>query len=1018
MPTSPPPLLPTDLHLRPPDAPSPLDTRIQQRAEQLFDEIRSKRPSLFDTSQWSGKVMVWAMSQPDFRLRLLRFVDAFPAVRTPQQLQRMIQEYFTDSEAEIPAALRVGAQSSQLLGKMGNIMLGGMIRKNIELMARQFMIGANTNEAIDGVRQLRSEGFAVVADLLGEAVVSEHEADEHQQTYLRMLDKLAETKFKPLAPSRGELDWNTQPIAQVSIKPSALYSKIDPANFEGSVEGIMSRLEPIAAKTVANGAALCLDMESYNYKDVTLEVFRRLRAKYPDHPHFGVVLQAYLRETEADMRRLLHWMRENQLPSSIRLVKGAYWDYETIVAEQHGWPNRVWSNKVQTDANFEKCARIALEHADVCYLQCGSHNVRSIAVVLETALVNGVPADRYEFQVLSGMAEPVRQAILRSAKRVRVYAPFGELVPGMAYLVRRLLENTANESFLRHTFGASGDTPPSDLLADPAEKLKASPPLADEATEQPFSNAPNADFTQEETRQKMRDAIAHIRRKEFGFARPLSIGGIVQPTDETQESVNPNQPGEVLGSFCLAGRDEAEQAVKAAKEAFPDWSKTPVTQRADILRNAANLLERRRWKHAAWQVLEVGKQWNEATADVDEAIDFLNFYAADAERLAGLNPLQQLLGERNDLSYLPRGVCSVITPWNFPVAISVGMAAAALVTGNTVVYKPSSLSALNGWLLVDLFREAGVPAGAFNYVPGHGGVIGDVLVDHPDVATIAFTGSQEVGLRIIERAAVVQPYQRHVKRVIAEMGGKNAIIVDDDADLDEAVPAVLQSAFGYQGQKCSACSRVIVVHSVFDRFHDRLCEAASGWQVGPSEDPQFEMGAVISKKAQIRVLQAARTAAQEGRLIFQGVVPSPPEEETETEKAGYFAPITIVDHIQPGHKTAQEEIFGPVLAVMRARDFDQAIEWANRTSYGLTGSVFSRTPSHLDQARRDYDVGNLYLNRGCTGATVGRQAFGGAAMSGVGSKAGGPDYLQQFTIPKVVTENTMRRGYAPPVAQP
>ncbi|MFT5469908.1 MAG: RHH-type proline utilization regulon transcriptional repressor/proline dehydrogenase, partial [Verrucomicrobiales bacterium] len=984
-------------------------------AENLFEEISTKRPSLFDTSQWSGKLMAWAMSRPDFRLRLLRFIDAFPAIRTPQQLQRMIQEYFADGGTEIPAVLRVGAKSTALFGKMGNVLLGGMIRKNIELLARQFMVGANTAEAVTNVETIRKDGFAVVCDLLGEAVVSEVEADAQMETYLRLLDKLDETEFTPLAPTKGNQDWNTQPVSQISIKPSALYSKIDPANFEGSVKGVLSRLERIAEKAMKTGAALCLDMESYNYKEVTLEVFRRLRSnpKFAAWPHFGIVLQAYLRETEADLRKLLLWMRQNDLPSSIRLVKGAFWDYETIVAEQHGWPNRVWSNKLQTDANFEKCTRVALENADFCYLQCASHNVRSIAATLETAIVNGVPADRYEFQVLYGMADPVRQSILKHAKRVRIYAPFGELVPGMAYLVRRILETTANESFLRNTFNHSGKAPTkADLLADPTEKLKKSPPIADDAPEQPFHNAPNADFTQESDRKKMREALSEIRRKESGFARPLSIGGVVQPTDEVVESVNPNRPSEVLGSFCLAGVDEAEQAIAAAKTAFKEWSKTPVSERSEILRKAATLLERRRWKHAAWQVLEVGKQWSEATADVDEAIDFLNYYAADAERLAGLNPLQQLLGERNDLTYLPRGVCSVIAPWNFPLAISVGMAAAAVVTGNTVVYKPSSQSALNGWLLVDLFREAGLPGGVFNYVPGHEGVIGDTLVDHPDVATIAFSGSRETGLRIIERAAVVHPFQRHVKRVIAEMGGKNAIIIDDDADLDQAVPAVLRSAFGFQGQKSSACSRVIVVDSVFERFRQRLCEAASSWKLGPSEDPEYDMGAMIDEKAQMRILKAAINAGREGRLIFQGSPPPLPPEDSE-EKPAYYAPITIVDHIQPGHETAQNEIFGPVLSVMVARDFDQAIDWANRSDYALTGAVFSRTPSHLDQARREFDVGNLYLNRACTGAIVGRQAFGGAAMSGVGSKVGGPDYLQQFTIPRVVTENTMRRGFAP-----
>ncbi len=983
-----------------------IEPKIREHGKQLFQLVKDQKPSLFDTQQWVGRISNWAMEKPEFRLRLLRFVDVFPSIQSPSQLQRLVQEYFLEGEDEVPPFFKLGVRTSSLLGDVGGALLSGVIRKNLEIMAHQFIVGADIPAALQKTRQLRSQEYGVVLDLLGESTVSETECEQHLQTYLELLDSLKRADL-PAIRGKEDLDWNTQPVGQISVKPSALYSKVNPMDFEGSVEGILRRLEPIAAKAVETNAAVCLDMESYQLKDITLEVFRRLRS-HPDfagHRHFGVVLQAYLRETEGDLRQLLDWMQERNLPSSIRLVKGAYWDYETILAAQNGWPHRVWDFKPQSDANFENCARILLEHHDVCYFACGSHNIRSIASVIAAAEELAVPKDRFEFQVLYGMAEPVRQALHQHTGRIRLYAPFGELIPGMAYLVRRILENTANESFLRHTFGDRMDTDA--LLESPFEQLRKSPPLKPETDPEAemdgFSNQPTTDFTKRESRKRIWRYITDVRA-ELGGTRPLFIGGKDVTTGETDTSVNPNHPADVLGHFHLAGEPEALEAIEAAGKAAAKWGALSLTERAVFLRKAAQICKRRHAELAAWQILEVGKQWHEATGDVDEAIDFLNYYASQAEQIDARNPLGQYPGESNQLVYEPRGICTVIAPWNFPLAISMGMVSAAIVTGNPVIYKPSSLSALVGYHLVEIFREAGLPDGIFNYLPGSGTGLGRFLVEHKDIATIAFTGSMQVGLDIIQRAAVVQAGQRHAKRVIAEMGGKNAIIIDDDADLDEAVPAVLASAFGFQGQKCSACSRVVVLEKVRERFRERLIEAARSWKLGPSEQAGNHMGAVVDRKALEKVREYAALAAEEGEIVFSSQVP---------EGDGYFAPMTIVDGIRPEHRLAQEEVFGPVLAIMPAKDFSHALEIANSTRFALTGGLFSRTPSHLDRARREFAVGNLYLNRSITGALVGRQAFGGAAMSGVGSKAGGPDYLLQFLNPKVTTENTMRRGFAP-----
>ncbi len=990
-----------------------LESRIVTRGKEFFASIQGESPSIFNKSWWTGKVMDWCMSNESFKVQMFRFVDVLPYLNSSNSLLRHIEEYFGGSDTDMPTVLKWGAEG--VGGKLAAKVLAITIRSNIEKMARQFIIGENLKDAVKNIARLRKDGFAVVVDLLGEATVSEYEAERYADGYMDLLVALEreQLKWKPLDGGNGQQDWGHAPMLNVSVKPSAFYSQAKPVDPEGSLRAILDRLAPIYKRVKEINGFLCIDMEQRAYKDITIELFKRLRGapEFRDYPHLGIVLQSYLRETDKDLDGLLSWARGESLPISIRLVKGAYWDYETVAAKQHGLPVPVYTIKAESDAAFERHARRILENADICHLACGSHNVRSIAAVLESANALGVPEERYEFQVLFGMAEPVRKGLKNVAHRVRLYCPYGELLPGMAYLVRRLLENTANESFLRQSFCNNLDA--DKLLENPehiverernARRAKRTT-AGQQDTQQglkPFDNEPNPDFTLPQVRDAFREAIAQ-QRALLPREVPLLIAGQEVWTEDRIESLNPADPGEVIGRVCQAGVAETDQAVAAATKAYPTWRDTPVAERAACLFRAADILRRDLHLHCALQILEVGKQWDQAHGDVGEAIDFLEYYGREMLRLGEKRRMGKAPGEMNHYFYEPCGVAAVIAPWNFPLAISTGMSAAAMVTGNTVVYKPSNLSPVIGYTLAQVFHDAGIPEGVFNYLPGRGSVMGDHLVEHPDVAVIAFTGSLEVGARIMQRAAVLSEGQQHFKKIICELGGKNALIIDDDADLDEGVVHALYSAFGFQGQKCSACSRLIVLEEIYDRCLERLVEAARSLKIGPAEDPSNYMGPVVDAGARQRILKYIEIGKQEGTVLVEREVPD----------KGCYVPMTIFRDIEPQHRLAQEEIFGPVLAVMRARDFEHALELAESTAFALTGGVFSRSPKNLERAKQRFRVGNLYLNRGTTGSLVEHQPFGGFMMSGVGSKAGGPDYLLRFMDPRVITENTMRRGFAP-----
>ncbi|KAM3098500.1 L-glutamate gamma-semialdehyde dehydrogenase [Phormidesmis sp. 146-35] len=977
------------------------ETQTQAIARQLLAATREGR-SLFaqmrDQMRWDDKLLGWTMGNPNLRVQLFRFIDCLPALRSKPEIARHLQEYLGDASVELPSALK-GMLNFANADSMPGQVAATTVSTAVETLAHKYISGENTKQVLKTLERLRKDKMAFTVDLLGEAVITEAEAQSYLDRYLDLMTQLTE----------ASQNWGTVPVidladgeplskVQVSVKLTAFYSQFDPLDAEGSEARVSDRIRILLRRAKELGAAVHFDMEQYAYKDLTLSILKRIlmEAEFRDRSDLGMTLQAYLRDSEQDLHDLIAWAKQRGTPLTVRLVKGAYWDQETIKAVQKDWQQPVYNQKPATDANFETMTRLLLENHEHLYAAIGSHNVRTQAHAIAIAKALEIPRRRIEFQVLYGMGDKLAKAIADQGYRVRVYCPYGDLIPGMSYLIRRLLENTANSSFLRQN-----------LEERPVEELLA-PPIAEPAPSEPsshltplFQNVADTDYAEVEARDRIQNALQSVRQQLGKTYLPLIDGEYVE-TAEKLDSVNPSQFNEVVGRIGMISVEQSEDAIAAAKTAFPAWQKTPATERAEILRKAADLLSQRREDLIAWMVLETGKPVKEADGEVSEAIDFCRYYADDMERL-NQGYAYDLPGETNRYHYYPRGIVVVISPWNFPLAIPMGMVVAALVTGNCALLKPAETSSVIAAKITEILVDAGIPRGVFQFVPGDGASVGAHLVKHRDVHMIVFTGSQAVGCQIYANAAVLQPGQKHLKRVVAEMGGKNAIIVDESADLDQAVQGVIQSAFGYSGQKCSACSRAIVLDSIYDTFLNRVIEAARSLNIGLAESPSTQVGPVIDAEAQRRIRDYIEQGRTEAEVALEMPVPD----------SGYFVSPVVFANVLPSAKIAQEEIFGPVLAVMKAQTFDEALTIANSTPFALTGGLYSRTPSHIEQAQAEYEVGNLYINRGITGAIVARQPFGGFKLSGVGSKAGGPDYLLQFLEPRVVTENVQRQGFAP-----
>ncbi|MEZ6318364.1 MAG: proline dehydrogenase family protein [Phycisphaerales bacterium] len=978
------------------------ERRVMELGTEMLERARAHKSGLLSARFYSDKLMDWSMKDHEFKVQLFRFVDAFPMLRTPEAVHEHLSDYLTQPGVKLPAGMDLGLK----MGGMAKGLATKTISSQITSMASKFIAGTDAASALPGLKKLWDEGIAFSVDLLGEACVSDVEADAYRDKYLDLVNNLPASVASWAPNERLERDHlGVVPRTNVSIKISSLSAKCDPVDPEGAIRDLMTRLRPILEAAKANGVFVNFDVEQFAFKDLTITLFERCCEEIDFHA--GLAMQAYLKSGVEDAKRVCAWAKRTGRQVSVRLVKGAYWDYETIHSEQMDWACPVWNEKWQTDKCFEEMAAVYL---DACprsageggvKLALGSHNVRSIAATLTALEKRGLPREALEIQMLHGMADQLKHAAAEMGLRMREYVPVGEMIPGMAYLVRRLLENTSNESWLKAGFLDQADTgkllaaphrngkvgggasdPKPDLCEIAAERHKLSPADPRVGDGKAFVNEPLRDFSDAE------------QRAAFGRA----VERAVVPTNEP-----------------LIDEDEAGRRLAAAHAAFPRWRDTDQVERSACLVRAAAAMRARRDELSGVMVKEAGKAWREADADICEAIDFCEYYARLAMPMFTRQRLGRFIGELDEVWYQPKGVAVVISPWNFPSAIFTGMVTAALVTGNCVLAKPAELTVGIAKLITEILWEAGVPRDVLHFAHCQGRTVGSMMVRDPRVSMIAFTGSKSVGLNIIEGAAHTHPGQANVKKIISEMGGKNAIIVDTSADLDEAVLGVRYSAFGYQGQKCSACSRCIVVDpdgpdgEATTTFLRRLVDSTNSLVIGDTRLPGTDVGPVIDPKAKASILGYIEHGKRECKLELAMAVPAGLEEKTGRDYVGPH----IFSRVTMDHTIGAEEIFGPVLSVFHARTFEEALEIANASEYKLTGGVFTRKPAHIEMAKRGFRVGNLYINQKCTGAIVGRQPFGGAGMSGVGTKAGGADYLLHFTDPRACCENTLRRGFAP-----
>ncbi|MCL6648652.1 MAG: proline dehydrogenase family protein [Chloroflexi bacterium] len=956
---------------------------VEELADQLARAAQQPNGFAFSPRSLQQQLLLRATADPTFRTQLLRFVDVLPALRTPAAIVDHLSQYF-DQQAPPLLALATGLAGRAPLRPL----LAQLVRQGVMAMAHRFILGETVAAARGRLRQLAARGVGHTIDILGEACLSDAEANHYQQRYHELIATLTaeRAQFTP----RGAV-WEGAPGLNISLKYSAFAANFEPAAPEAVATVVLSRLRPVLQAAVASGVFVNVDMEQYRFKDLIHCIFERQLSEpaFAGYPHFGIVVQAYLRDALADIARLRALAERVGTSITVRLVKGAYWDEERALAHQNQWPVPVYEQKAETDASFERCTDALLAAWPLLRPAFATHNPWSIAQALVKAQQRGLTARDFEFQVLFGMAEGLRETLAAAGYRTRVYVPVGSLIPGMAYLVRRLLENTSNQAW----FNASlrGDQRPA-------------PPPAPVQREEHFQNAAPARFFAPTVRAAMHAALG---RRSTAERWPLRLGRRQLNGREWVAIRMPADPARVVGEVAFALPADVDEAVAIATQAAPAWRTRPVEERAARLRRAADLLEARRFDFAALMVDEAAKPWAEADGDVCEAIDYLRYYALQAERLLQPQPLRSPPGEQNTLLSEPRGVAAVIAPWNFPLAIVTGMTAAALVTGNPAIVKPAEQAPLVAHWLVTLLQEAGIPPEVVQCLPGIGETVGKALAEHPAVDLVAFTGSSAVGQAILASAAQPRPNGRGFRKVIAEMGGKNAIIIDEDADLDQAIAGTLVSAFGYAGQKCSACSRLIVVGSAYPEVLARLAPAVRSLTVGPPRDPATQVPPVISAEARDRINATIAHGRALARVVAEGSSPTGP--------GYYLAPIVFAE-VPPESALAQEEIFGPVLALFHQPTLSAAIAQALAVPYALTGGLFSRNPRSIAQAVREFRVGNLYLNRKIIGAIVGRQPFGGLRLSGIGEKAGGPDYLRQFVEARVVSENTMRHGFIPDLA--
>ncbi len=953
-----------------------VEERTQELGRALLAAAARYRPGPGERLEdW---LLTHAVADERFRGRALRYLDVLAALdfdRGGRRARALAVEYLGAPFPGLPGGLRAALRLATD-PRLPAPLVGALARRFAAALARRFITRPGAGSIRRASAILARRGRLPSFDLLGEAVLSEREAQATLQRYLALVGELARD------PAAGRLSPAGAAELQISLKLSSLTAHFSPLDPAGTARRVREPLEAICEAARRAGVGVTLDLEQHALRDLTWRIFRETFARgerLGAWPHAGIVLQGYLRDAEPHAREMLDFARQRGSPFQVRLVKGAYWDYEVLLAHEQRWRPAVLTEKSATDAQFERLLELFAAASPALQLAVGSHNARAHARAEALAEARGLPPGAIEHQTLFRTAEGTSRALVELGWVARDYVPVGELLPGMAYLVRRVLENSSQVGFLLRS---RGGVAPEELLRPPGAEPAGGPEAGPEPARggAGFERAPGARWFERDFREGFEAALAAARAR-FGERFPLELAGAPVRAGPWVATHSPSEPaGDPLGYAEFGDAEAAERAVEVALHS--PWPATPVAKRAEALRRAADLAQARAPELAAWIVHEGGRDRADACAEVEEAIDFLRYYAAEALRLLSEHAPR----------VAPRGVVGVIPPWNFPLSIPCGLCAAALAAGNTVVLKPAEQTPLVAQRLARLLHEAGVPADALVCLPGRGEEVGAALATDSRVAMIAFTGSRQVGTLLHEAVAGVALDGGGVKALVAEMGGKNPILVFADADLDEAVEAVLRSAFGHAGQKCSAASRVLVEAPIAARFRERLVEACRSLQVGRADHPGTQVNPIIDREAAARLAGAAATARAEGSVLFDRFDPGDP--------ANPLGRGPLVVEIPPERlartRTGTEELFGPILVLTPFADEEEGLRLANASAFGLTAGIFSRSPGRIARAVRRLDAGNVYVNRPITGARVGIEPFGGRGFSGTGPKAGGADTLWAF----------------------
>ncbi|NQY80959.1 MAG: bifunctional proline dehydrogenase/L-glutamate gamma-semialdehyde dehydrogenase [Candidatus Caenarcaniphilales bacterium] len=961
---------------------------VYSKAKELLDHQvkKSKEFRPLDTNWWNQQILNLTAKLPTLQKQLFKYVDLYPTLANNKARRKFLSEYFLEKSifgAEILDSLKEVPFISSSISSLTEF--------GIKTMSYNFIVDKNPEVLDKKLAELKELGLTCTLDILGELVVSEKEADQYFDAYLDVIKSKLE--------------------AQISVKLSSLYAHLKPKSYELNKKKLLPRLIKIFKIAKENGSSVTVDSEHYEYKDLFFDITKEalMSEDLKDWDGAGIVIQAYLKESKEDLLDFIEFARERGTKFKIRLVKGAYWDYERAIALQYNWEIPVYEKKVDTDANYEELIGILMQAHEYISPAIASHNMRSTAQTIKWAEELDLDKSEFEFQFLYGMLDPIKFHLKEQGYQVNVYLPFGDLIEGMAYLVRRLLENTANNSFV---YQSINDKQSIETLLQAPVKNSEKEDLPDLAVNtnsiESFTNAANLDFSKRNDCERISDAIEKIETKvmDSPFNAYSIINSQKKKTEKIIDSINPGNTNQVLAKVHFASIDDLNSAIEYSEESFKFWKKVPWQERVEILESFAKKIEEKRDYYNAITILEAAKPWEEADAEISEAVDFLNYYAKQARELFSSSRLRSFPGEDNQNIYQSIGIAGIISPWNFPFAIMLGMTSAALVAGNTAIVKPSENTSLVAYEVLkdfiqhikDSLNNKKGSGAVLQLLLGEGSSIGDALVKHKKTKIISFTGSRLVGMNINKFA---NENINLKKKVITEMGGKNAIIIDETADLDLAVPAIIKSAFSFAGQKCSACSRLIVVKELYEEIKERLIESTKTLIVGEAKKAETDLSAVIDEKAFNKIKRYIDKAKVDGKVLIS---------DLEKPRDGYYVSPMIIADLDPKSIIIKEEIFGPILALIKAENLDDALAIANGSDYGLTGAFLSRSPQNIEYVKENYEVGNLYINQGSTGAIVSRQAFGGTKLSSIGYKAGGPNYLLQFLEEKTITENTMRHG--------